>query len=181
MAMSSSRFSLPSFFFLFHFLLLAQHILEKGCVLVTQSCPTLCDPMDGRPPGYSIQGILQARILEWIVIPFFRGSFWLRDWLRVSCTIGRFSTIWSTREAPEIKKIRNPGTEDSYRSPSLYIWPWKKPWWWGFWLKTQCTVATVPIALSPALFHWGQTPLCSVPEISLCSWREKKAQCSTEC
>ena len=34
------------------------------CVLVTQSCPTLCDPMDCNPPGFSVHGILQARILE---------------------------------------------------------------------------------------------------------------------
>jgi len=34
-------------------------------VLAAQSCPTLCDPMDGRPPGSSVQGLLQARMLEW--------------------------------------------------------------------------------------------------------------------
>ena len=40
------------------------------CVLVAQSCLTLCDPMDCRPPGFCVHGILQARILEWIAIPF---------------------------------------------------------------------------------------------------------------
>ena len=35
-----------------------------------QSCPTLCDPIDGSPPGSSIPGILQARILEWVAISF---------------------------------------------------------------------------------------------------------------
>ena len=39
-------------------------------VLVTQSCPALCDPMDGSPPGSSVQGMSQARILEWVVISF---------------------------------------------------------------------------------------------------------------
>ena len=43
-------------------------------VLVTQSCPTLCDPMDCSPPGSSVHVILQARILEWVAIPFYRGS-----------------------------------------------------------------------------------------------------------
>ena len=43
-------------------------------VLVTQSCPTLCDPMDCSPPDSSVHGILQARILEWVAIPFSRGS-----------------------------------------------------------------------------------------------------------
>ena len=41
------------------------------CLLVTQSCPDLCDPMDCSPPGSSVHGILQARrILEWVAIPF---------------------------------------------------------------------------------------------------------------
>ena len=43
-------------------------------VLVAQSCPTLCDPMDCDPPGSSVHGILQARILEWLAVPFSRGS-----------------------------------------------------------------------------------------------------------
>ena len=43
------------------------------CVLVPQSCLTLWDPMDCSPPGSSVHGILQARILEWVVMPFSRG------------------------------------------------------------------------------------------------------------
>ena len=46
---------------------------------VTKSCPTLCDPMDRGPPGSSVHGILQARILEWIALPSSRGSSHLRD------------------------------------------------------------------------------------------------------
>ena len=41
------------------------------CVLIAQSCPTLCDPIDCSPSGSSVYGILQARILEWVTIPFF--------------------------------------------------------------------------------------------------------------
>ena len=44
-------------------------------VLVAQLCLTLCDPMDCSPPGSSVHGILQARILEWIAILFSPGSF----------------------------------------------------------------------------------------------------------
>ena len=44
-----------------------------------QSCPTLCDPMDCSLPGSSIHGILQARILEWVAMPFSRASFQPRD------------------------------------------------------------------------------------------------------
>ena len=41
---------------------------------VAQSCPTFCDPMDCSPPGSSVHGIFQARVLEWVAISFFRGS-----------------------------------------------------------------------------------------------------------
>ena len=44
------------------------------CVLVARSCLTLCDPTDYSPPGFSVHGILQARILEWIAISFSRGT-----------------------------------------------------------------------------------------------------------
>ena len=47
--------------------------------LVSQSCLTLCDPVDYSPPGFSIHGIFQARILEWVAISYSRGSSWPRD------------------------------------------------------------------------------------------------------
>ena len=52
---------------------------EKVKVLVAQSCLTLCDPMNCSPPGFSVHGILQAKILEWVAISFSRGSSQLRD------------------------------------------------------------------------------------------------------
>ena len=54
------------------------------CAKSLQSCPTLCDPMDRSPPGSSVHGILQARILEWVAMPFSRGSSRPRDWSRFS-------------------------------------------------------------------------------------------------
>ena len=60
---------------------------------VTQS--TLYEPMD-----YTVHGILQVRILEWVAFPFSRGSFQSRDWTQVSRTAGGFFTSWATREAP---------------------------------------------------------------------------------
>ena len=45
----------------------------KVKVKVTQSCLTLCDPMDSSLPGFSVHGILQTRTLEWVAIPFSRG------------------------------------------------------------------------------------------------------------
>ena len=68
-------------------------------VLVAQSCPILCDPMECSPPGSSVLGILQARILEWVAIPFSRESSWPRDWTWVSCIAGRSFTVWATQEA----------------------------------------------------------------------------------
>ena len=54
--------------------------------------------MDISPPGSSIHGILQARILELVAILFSRGSSQTRDWTQVSCTAGRFFTNWANRE-----------------------------------------------------------------------------------
>ena len=71
-------------------------------VLVAESCLTLCNSMDRSPPGSSVHGILQARILEWITIPFSRGSSQPRDQTWVSCIAGRLFTIQATREAPRI-------------------------------------------------------------------------------
>ena len=61
---------------------------------------TLCNPMDCSPPGSSLHGNLQARILEWVASPFSRGSSWPRDQTWVSCIAGRCFTVWDIREAP---------------------------------------------------------------------------------
>ena len=60
------------------------------------SCVWLCDPM-----VYTVHGILQARMLEWVAVPFSRGSSQPRDQTQVSCITGRFFTSWATREAQE--------------------------------------------------------------------------------
>ena len=61
--------------------ILVQDLILNSClsVLVSQSCPTLCDPVDSSPLGSSVHGILQARILEWAAVPFLRGSSQSRD------------------------------------------------------------------------------------------------------
>ena len=69
-------------------------------VKLAQSCPTLCDPKDGRLPGSSVHGILKTRILKWVAIPLSRGSSQPRDQTQVSCIAGGFLTIWATWEAP---------------------------------------------------------------------------------
>ena len=63
-------------------------------VKFAQSCPTLCGPM-----YYTVHGILQARILEWVAFPFSRASSQPRDQTQVSHIAGRFFISWATREA----------------------------------------------------------------------------------
>ena len=74
------------------------HLVHPS-VLFSQSCPTLCDPMDYSPPGSSIQRILQASIMEWVAILFFRVCSPPRDWTQVSHIAGRFFTFWAMSEA----------------------------------------------------------------------------------
>ena len=61
--------------------------------LVSQSCPTLCNPMNCGPPGSYVHGILQARILEWVAMPSSRASPQLGDRTQVSLITGGFFTI----------------------------------------------------------------------------------------
>ena len=80
------------------------HSKLRSCPpLVAQLCPTRCNPLDCSPLGSSDHGILQARILEWVSIPFSRGSSQPRDRTHdfsVSCITGRFlPRFWTSREA----------------------------------------------------------------------------------
>ena len=70
-------------------------------VKVTQSCLSLCNPMD-----YTVHGILQARILEWVAISFSRGSSQPRDRTQVYHIAGRFFTSWAIREAQSYEVIK---------------------------------------------------------------------------
>ena len=70
---------------------------EKVKVKGAQSCPALWNPMD-----YTVCGILQARILEWIAISFSRRSSQPMDWTQVSCIVDRRFTVWATREVKQI-------------------------------------------------------------------------------
>ena len=92
----------------------------KQKVFKAQSCPTLSDSMDCSPPGSSVHGILQAKILEWVAIPFSRGSSWPRDQTWVSCIACRFFTIWATRE---VLNAISQSQKDKYCIvPSLFIY-----------------------------------------------------------
>ena len=75
-------------------------------------------------PGASLHGFLQAKILEWVAIPFSRGSFSPRDWTRVSCIAGRFFTVWASRKTLTVMGVvylRKSNSVDL-----LKRWPWCK-------------------------------------------------------
>ena len=87
-------------------------------VKVSQSSPTLCNPKN-----YTVHGILQARILEWVTLPFSRGSSQPRDRTQVSCIAGGFFTNWAIREAAQFKAFM-------YISGRIFcIWLKFRSWW----------------------------------------------------
>ena len=90
--------------------------LKNVCVCA-QLCPTLCNPTDYSPPGSSVHGILQARILEWVAISVSRESFWPRDQTQVSCT-SRFFYHCTTWEATNGQK-----TQIDISPKKTYRWP----------------------------------------------------------
>ena len=75
------------------------NLLKESESEVAQSCLTLSDTMDCSLPAFSIHGIFQVRVPEWVAISFSRGSSRLRGRTRVSCTAGRRFTLRATRGA----------------------------------------------------------------------------------
>ena len=73
-------------------------IHDQGWNEVTQSCPTLFNPMDCSLPHSSDHGIFQARVLERVATSFSRGSSQPGDWTWVSRIVGRHFTVWATSE-----------------------------------------------------------------------------------
>ena len=87
----------------------------KVTVKVAQLCLTLCDPMD-----YTVHRILQARILEWVALPFSRESSQPRVRIQVSCIAGGFFTSCATREAPNhVSNESESESEVAQRCPTL--------------------------------------------------------------
>ena len=127
------------------------------CVLVAQLCPTLCDPTDYSPPGFSVHGILQARVLEWITIPFSIGTSKCRGRTLVSCITGRFFTVWATGKSSWALCHKSPPRSHVGLEGSLIMsrhlaltWcsrmetfrPWAEPWCVsaeGLHIPTKCS------------------------------------------
>ena len=81
-------------------------VMSCICAKFLHSCPTLCDPMDCSPPSSSVQGILQARTLEWVAVPSSRGSSWHRIKprpLMSPASAGGFFTTSATWEAATVR------------------------------------------------------------------------------
>ena len=92
---------------------------------VAQSCPTLCDPVDCSLLGSSFQGILQARILEWVAISFSRGAPQPRDRTQVSRIAGRRFNLWSTREVSKVQQKTCLLGEQRSRASSILTLSWR--------------------------------------------------------
>ena len=93
---------------------------------VAQTCLTLCDPVDCRPPGSPVHGISQARILEWVAISFSRGSSRPRDQTRVSLIAGRSLTL-----------------------SQMHIKAYKGIWTWRLFIPSLC----LSLGLGAAIFY----------------------------
>ena len=125
------------------------------CCLVAQSCRTLCDPMDCSPPGSSVHGISQARMLEWVAMPCSRASSPPRDRTWISCVLcigswilyhwvtwealcvsGHRLTAWKRPWCWERLKAGGEGDDRGWdgwmASPTQWTWVWasSRSWWW---------------------------------------------------
>ena len=131
-------------------------IKKVETVKVAQSCLTLCNPMD-----YTVHGVLQARILEWVAIPFSRGSSQSRDRTQLSCIAGGFFTSWATREVwlstKELILLNCGAGEDSWEFLGQK-WDQTSQYWrkstlnihWKDWCWSSSTLAT----WYEELAHW---------------------------
>ena len=102
-------------------------------LLVTKLCLTLCDPMDCSPPASSVRGILQARILEWVAIPFSRGSSWPRDWTHVfrigSWVLYHWAICCVNSLRPGTLAISHNWPKNQHGTTVMILLQWKYTWW----------------------------------------------------
>ena len=115
------------------------HSVSHWGVLWAQSCSTLGDPMDRSPPGSSAHGILQARTLGWVAMPFSRGSSQSRDRTEVSSMEGIFFSTKTSQVAQMVKNlpavwetwVRSLAWEDALEkgmATHSSILAWRIPW-----------------------------------------------------
>ena len=138
-------------------------------VNVTQSCPTLWDPLDCSLPGSSVCGILQTSILREGSHFFSRESLQPRDWTLVSCIVNGFFSVWSTRDA----EARGEGYEVmncKAQEPSD-LGPWIAPWKNRGVLSPFCSRAFQRILPFGSEFaDWQHLRLCLAYSVLTLSW-----------
>ena len=89
--------------------------------MCAQPCPTLSDHMNCSPPGSSVHGISQARILEWVALSYSRRSTWPRDWNHITCIRRWILYYWATWEAHTHSDTHTHTHTHTHTSISLYI------------------------------------------------------------
>ena len=127
-----------------------QHVEQRVKVKAAQPCLTLCNPKD-----YAVHGILQARILEWVVYPFSRGSSWPKNRTGLSRIAGGFFTNWAMREAQSMTVLKS----------SHVIHPWCTLLIVWYWNDTESvkhhgfTANSGNSVLLPKVWHTSTVPL----------------------
>ena len=128
-----------------------------------QSCPTLCDPIDGSPPGSPVPGILQARTLEWVAIYFSNARKWKVKVKSLSC-VWLFATPWTAaHQAPLSMGFSRQECWSGLPLPSPMVLLGPLKWEW---LK-NCPNTTSPVKLSLSLILTGKTNPASPPRSSM--------------
>ena len=122
------------------FLFLPQLVLARSCCCWTlQSCPTLCDPIDGSPPGSPVPGILQARTLEWVAISFSNTWKW-KVKVKSLSRIRLLATPWIAAYQPPPSMgfsrqeywsgvpLPSPISEEQVILMNSFVWGWRIAW-----------------------------------------------------
>ena len=123
---------------------------------VTQSCLTLCDCS---PPGFSVYGILQAGILEWVAIFFSRWSSWPRDWTQVSSIVAGFFIVWVCYITLSRQHITDTYSNQCY--PNAHNLYYSYRIWSAFMLQTKLR-HTEPFLCFGGGFFWLYSAACEI-------------------
>ena len=137
------------------------HLMNQS-LLVTQSCLTLCDPMDCSLPGSSLHGILQIRILEWLAIPFFRGSSQSRDWTRVFLHCRPILYHLSYQGSP------NKSRRGEKKLNNYFAKPFRKQWFQAMVINSSCHHKK--IELTPWLLMKVYNVICKLLFAKMQTW-----------
>ena len=148
-------------------------------MLVTQLCPTLCNPTDCSPPGFSVHEIFQARILEWAAISFSRDRTW------VSCTADRFFTDWVSwvNHSPIFPHLYSSPYMPVLK-PGAYLAPGMEAFLWPCTSYSCLHFGSIePVCIfseAKGLLLWTETPLKFLAPVGLFAlrWTKLSLPCS---